>query len=198
MIEYKELTLDCDVKILVSSDGKIYKEGIEWKINQYKTGYCYVTFKSSHHYLVHRLVASAFIQHLESGDRSVHVHHINGDKTDNRLENLQIVSMPEHQRMHKQRYAHEKKCVICGKMFTPSKSKRKIAQTCSKECMIKLMSKKAKSREIAQYSLDGTLIKKWESIRKAHNELGICEGGINMCCRGKYLSSGGYIWKYIS
>ena len=32
--------------------------------------------------------------------RSEHVHHINGDKMDDRIENLQILSPSEHGRLH--------------------------------------------------------------------------------------------------
>lgn len=42
-------------------------------------------------YPVHKLVASAFLNHISRGNTEV-VDHINNIKTDNRLENLQLIS----------------------------------------------------------------------------------------------------------
>ena len=56
---------------------------------------------------VHRIVAQAF---LEKPDGNVHVHHINEDKMDNRVENLMWVTPKEHGTLRsdesKQRFAN--------------------------------------------------------------------------------------------
>lgn len=48
-------------------------------------------------FLVHRLVAGAFIKTLEKGEQ---VDHINGIHSDNRIENLRVMHYVEHGRMH--------------------------------------------------------------------------------------------------
>ena len=48
-------------------------------------------------YLVHRLVADAFIKQLEGDEQ---VDHINGIHYDNRAENLRIMKRIEHARIH--------------------------------------------------------------------------------------------------
>ena len=48
-------------------------------------------------FLVHRLVADAFIKQLEPGEQ---VDHINGVHDDNRVENLRVMHYTEHARLH--------------------------------------------------------------------------------------------------
>jgi hypothetical protein len=48
-------------------------------------------------FLVHRLVANAFIKPLEDGEQ---VDHINGQHADNRVENLRVMHYTEHARLH--------------------------------------------------------------------------------------------------
>jgi hypothetical protein len=51
-------------------------------------------------------------------------------------------------------------------------------------------------KKIYQYDLKGYLIKEWECISKASNELNINRSGIENCSLGKSKSSGGFIWRY--
>ena len=63
-----------------------------------------------------------------------HVHHINGNPLDNRLENLEVMTQNAHLRMHKQIYPDEKVCELCGQTYICNPRKRKRQKTCSYEC----------------------------------------------------------------
>lgn len=67
------------------------------------SGYCRVTLKDGECYVtntVHRLVAKAF---LDNPENKTEVHHINGNKTDNRACNLEWLSRSEHAKKDKLR-----------------------------------------------------------------------------------------------
>lgn len=69
------------------------------------------------------------------------VHHKNGDRLDNRLENLEVLSHQEHSEHHNQKHALTKKCEVCGSEFTPHPTKRERAKTCSWTCRSELISR---------------------------------------------------------
>lgn len=50
-------------------------------------------------------------------------------------------------------------------------------------------------RSVNQYDLNGTFIRKWESISEATNSLNL-QGNVSMVCRGQIKKCDGYIWKY--
>ena len=52
-------------------------------------------------------------------------------------------------------------------------------------------------KPILQYSKENTLIKEWKSAKEASEILQIDRGNISSCCKGKYKSAGGFIWKYV-
>ena len=63
-----------------------------------------------------------------------HVHHLNGNPLDNRIENLVVLTCNAHLRLHKQVYPDLKNCVVCGRQFQVYHRKRKRNKCCSPEC----------------------------------------------------------------
>ena len=53
-----------------------------------------------------------------------------------------------------------------------------------------------KAKKVVQYDKDGSFIRIWECIADVERELGIDHSNVAGCCRGKYKTSGGYIWRY--
>jgi hypothetical protein len=72
--------------------------------------------------------------------RDEHVHHINGDRYDNRIENLEVVSALTHMRERHGRLKHPvtKTCGECGAVFTPHPTKRARQRACSRPCAYSL------------------------------------------------------------
>lgn len=52
------------------------------------------------------------------------------------------------------------------------------------------------SKKIAQYTLDGRLVKIWDSMMDIERELGYAAGHICRCCKGQRKTAYGFIWKY--
>ena len=54
----------------------------------------------------------------------------------------------------------------------------------------------SQSKPIFQYSKSGDFIREWKSAHEAKRVLGIDNSYIIKCCKGKYKSAYGFIWRY--
>lgn len=138
------------------------------KLNHVKSGYIFITLTANNTkrtLKVHRLVAEAFIPNPENKPE---VNHINGDKCDNRVENLEW-------------------CTHAENMNHASKNNLLHIQSGNNN---------GNCKKINQYTLDNKLIKKWHSIYEITKETGFERHSITRCCTNKLKTYKGYIWKY--
>ena len=56
---------------------------------------------------------------------------------------------------------------------------------------------KARSKPVAQYTLDGELVKIWASAMEAQRQAGFYCSNICKTAKGKYKQAYGFIWKYV-
>ena len=56
---------------------------------------------------------------------------------------------------------------------------------------------KALSRPVGQYTLDGKLVKVWQSTHEVQRQLGFDNSHISKAVRGKLKTAYGYVWKYV-
>jgi hypothetical protein len=80
-----------------------------------------------------------------------------------------------------------------GKIFN-NEHKNKISQSKINHPSYK---NRKSNKSITQSSLDGNIIKIWNTIKDASKELNIGEQYIIHCCKNRRESYKGYLWKYI-
>lgn len=175
---WKEFSINGRTKYLVSNLGRVknVRSKVVRKPKLDKHGYYVLGFGIKYkkkHIHIHRLVAQAFIPNLL--DKPC-VNHINGIKTDNRVENLEWVTYKENSihAYYTGLFSNEVKEIINKTLYSNSMKSRK---------------------QIIQYK-DNVEIGRFESIADAgrKNKIKPCE--ISNVLRGRYKSYKGYTFKY--
>lgn len=149
------------------------------KIQKNKWGYSIVALCNkgkSKYFQIHRLVYEAFVGEIPQG---MQVNHINEIKTDNRLENLNLMTPKEN---------------INWGTANERRSKAHTGKFVSKETREKI----GKIRSISILQLDKTtnyIINEWPNAEEVQRQLGLNHSHIRDCCNGKRKTCGGFKWQ---
>lgn len=172
-------------RYLISNLGNIIScyTGEKMSFGKDKSGYYIVNLSNTRGrktQLVHRLVARTFIEKKNGFNE---VNHINENKNDNRVENLEWVSHSEN--LKKYWSNHPEMYEKCG--ITKRVGER--------QYYIKKGTKHSKKR-IVQLSLDNKKVNAWKNLATIHKILGYHPTSIYECCTGKRHTAYGYRWQF--
>lgn len=114
-------------------------------------------------FYMHRIVAQVFIKNL--GNKG-EINHIDGNKTNNNVENLEWVTRSENQ-LH---------AIQTGLANKPPHNNT--------------------TKKIEQLDVAGNVVHLWNSCKEIYQTLGIPKTCIYECCANKIETSHGYKWRY--
>lgn len=176
---FEDYTIDTNGNVFSKRKNKYLKQAIN------KFGYCKVTLQKNKFkklFSVHRLVANAFISNLLNLPQ---VNHINGNKQDNKVENLEWVTPKENM----------VKAVEIGLFENVRKIQKEnaIKNNLSK---YHTLANEVTKKKVVQCDKNNKTINAFNSISDASRETGIAITGISYVCNNKRKTAGGYIWQY--
>lgn len=172
---WKEVPIDQNYE--ANELGDIRKKGSNQLVHQWldKDGYKMVTLTNRKLYRAHRIIALTF---LDNPENYPVVNHLNYNKQDNRVENLEWTTYQNNSK-HSFLNNHRDDSV--------------------KEWVDKVQFKAAEAskRKVVQMDLNDNIIAVFNSHREASEQTQTCRSSITQCCTGKRKTAGGYKWKYL-
>lgn len=156
--------------------GRVYNERLIKPHKQHKGNNQYINVVLSKNgnkngYYIHRLVMKHFSNNY---DEKLQVNHKDGNKENNRIDNLEMVTISENLK-HSYRVLGRKKI----------KALKGIAGYANKT-----------SKPVIQYDMNGNIVNKYGSANQASIITKIDYSTIKQVCRGVGKTAGGYIWRY--
>lgn len=157
----------------VSNKGRVYSHISNKVLKRYcsSNGYEHVNLtknNNSRYLITHRLVAEAFVENEQNYPC---VNHKDEDIRNNSADNLEW-------------------CTYQYNSYYGTRIDRITSLIDYKEVGRK------NSKSILQFNLDGSFVKRWDSITNCKGETGYDKSNIVKCCRGKIKSAYGYVWRY--
>lgn len=127
---------------------------------------------------VHRLVYLSFVGQIPKG-KKYHIHHIDGNKQNNNVNNLELVKSSEHHKIH----IAENPLMLSG---------------------LVRYNKYEKTKAIMQFDLDGNFIKAYRNGKEASIATGVCQRNILQVANKEPYNkngnvrkqAGGFIWRF--
>jgi NUMOD4 motif-containing protein/HNH endonuclease len=135
---------------------------------------------------IHRLVGVLFVP---NPDNKPYINHLNGDKLDNRKENLQWVT-------HLENIRHSIEVLKNHPGATGLSEKSRNHPNWGSHFKGKFDGAHAKSRKVASFTKEGVPIKEYPSISGAARELKIKSQTIDKALKGIRAFADGKVWRY--
>ena len=178
--KFEDYTIDTNGNVFSKRKNKYLKQTIN------KFGYCKVTLqknKLKKMFSVHRLVASAFIPNLSNLPQ---VNHINGNKQDNKFENLEWVTPKENM----------VKAVKSG-LFENVRNVQREKAIKNNLSKYHILANEFTKKKVVQCDKQNKKLNTFDSISDASRKTGISITSISYVCNNKRKTAGGYIWHFV-
>lgn len=154
----------------VSRCGKVYSKHSRRILKPWDNKHGYLIVNMGKKTLkVHRLVANTFLPNVKSKSQ---VNHLNGNRMDNRVDNLEWATCLENQR-----HSWNELGRVSGMKGKFSKNNHG-------------------SKLVKQLDKEGNLIKIWDCTMDIQRELGIHNSSVSKACLGKLKTLHSFVWEY--
>lgn len=150
------------------------KDGVKRSVKNSKGWYLTVRLDDEqgiwHTKRIHRLVAEHFIGEIPKG---YHVHHKDGNRQNNRVDNLEII----HPKKHSEETIKQNQNILRG---------------------MNHYNRFERPKKIVQYTMDGDFIAEYANAEIASQYSGVCQRNILQVASGEQgrKQAGGFVWKF--